>query len=544
MKKKASEEYPDINRRFENYQPSELVLGIVCTVGVDYKCCIHVIEEALNNVGITTTVLQMSQIMETLADRFHLGYEKTLPNERARIREKMRLGNELRRVSRYDEIITLAAIAKINQARERVGGGQLPLGNQAHIIATLKRPEEVETLRKIYGPGFYLIGIFDSFAGKLKNLDKHGVKEADARSLMKDDEDDKELAGQLTRATYHQADVFVSLADDEYKEQLRRFIEIIFSNPFRTPTREEFAMSVAHTCGLRSAQQGRQVGAVVVSSTGEIIGTGCNEVPKPNGGQYWEGDVPDQRDHQIKRDSNDAAKADILSELLQRFDIEVEDEVVRKAVNGSAFSKITEFGRAVHAEMEAILACGRSGSSTVGATLYTTTFPCHNCVRHIVGAGIARVVYIEPYPKSSAFDLHSDAIAPEGSENYASSTASSDIKLPLQAFVGVAPRRYDECFSLKPAYGEELKRKIGTTIVMWGEENAKPRLRVPMHPVSYLQREQLAVRSLQSIRVTPRREDEATETNRRTNGARGVRKRPRGDSKGRPRMARLDEAGS
>ena len=44
-----------------------------------------------------------------------------------------------------------------------------------------------------------------------------------------------------------------------------------------------------------------------------------------------------------------------------------------------------------HAEMEALLSCARSGVSTRGATLYSTTFPCHNCAKHIIAAGVARV---------------------------------------------------------------------------------------------------------------------------------------------------------
>ena len=42
----------------------------------------------------------------------------------------------------------------------------------------------------------------------------------------------------------------------------------------------------------------------------------------------------------------------------------------------------------------------RSGVSTQGAILYTTTFPCHECAKMIIGAGIVEVHYIEPYPKS------------------------------------------------------------------------------------------------------------------------------------------------
>ena len=72
--------------------------------------------------------------------------------------------------------------------------------------------------------------------------------------------------------------------------------------------------------------------------------------------------------------------------------------------------EITEYGRAVHAEMDALLNCASAGVSPKGATLFTTAFPCHNCTRHIIAAGISRVVSIEPYPKSQAVDLHGDAI--------------------------------------------------------------------------------------------------------------------------------------
>ena len=55
----------------------------------------------------------------------------------------------------------------------------------------------------------------------------------------------------------------------------------------------------------------------------------------------------------------------------------------------------------------------RASQPTAGTTLYTTTFPCHNCTRHIVAAGISRVVYVKPYPKSLAFQLHYDSISLE-----------------------------------------------------------------------------------------------------------------------------------
>ena len=47
----------------------------------------------------------------------------------------------------------------------------------------------------------------------------------------------------------------------------------------------------------------------------------------------------------------------------------------------------------VHAEMNAALVAARLGIPLKGATLYTTFFPCDNCCKHIVQAGITEVVY-------------------------------------------------------------------------------------------------------------------------------------------------------
>ena len=72
--------------------------------------------------------------------------------------------------------------------------------------------------------------------------------------------------------------------------------------------------------------------------------------------------------------------------------------------------RLTEFGRPVHAEMSAITDAARRGVTVASATLYTTTYPCHGCARHILSAGIARVVYVEPYAKSLTHNLHEDAL--------------------------------------------------------------------------------------------------------------------------------------
>ncbi|EJG0411459.1 hypothetical protein OP256_000693 [Vibrio parahaemolyticus] len=110
--------------------------------------------------------------------------------------------------------------------------------------------------------------------------------------------------------------------------------------------------------------------------------------------------------------------------------------------------------------MDAIVSLARSsGASTAGKTLYCTTFPCHNCARHIVAAGITSVVYIEPYEKSLALDLHSDAICQVDSPN--------KDKLVLKNFEGVSPNRYAEFFIYKKdrknSQGEVINYELPTS---------------------------------------------------------------------------------
>lgn len=50
-----------------------------------------------------------------------------------------------------------------------------------------------------------------------------------------------------------------------------------------------------------------------------------------------------------------------------------------------------------HAEMGAISAAARDGIRLAGAVMYTTTFPCINCAKIIVGSGIKEIVFWEDY---------------------------------------------------------------------------------------------------------------------------------------------------
>ncbi len=53
--------------------------------------------------------------------------------------------------------------------------------------------------------------------------------------------------------------------------------------------------------------------------------------------------------------------------------------------------------RTIHAEMNAILQCAKFGVETVGAEIYVTHFPCLQCTKMILQAGIKKIYYLKDY---------------------------------------------------------------------------------------------------------------------------------------------------
>jgi deoxycytidylate deaminase len=150
----------------------------------------------------------------------------------------------------------------------------------------------------------------------------------------------------------------------------------------------------------------------------------------------------------------------------QKFANSTEADLLRSCLplmKNTRIMNSIEFGQAVHAEMDAITGAARRIGSLANCTLYTTTFPCHNCARHIVAAGIRRVVYIEPYAKSLASRFHEDSIAVE--------VDATQHQVAFQPFVGIAPRIYTSLFT-----APERKLKDGSgRKVTWIGTAAQPR---------------------------------------------------------------------
>ncbi|WP_073997389.1 deoxycytidylate deaminase [Anaerococcus urinomassiliensis] len=51
----------------------------------------------------------------------------------------------------------------------------------------------------------------------------------------------------------------------------------------------------------------------------------------------------------------------------------------------------------IHAEMNALLYCAKEGISVKGCKAYVTHFPCLNCTKSLIQAGIKQIYYREAY---------------------------------------------------------------------------------------------------------------------------------------------------
>lgn len=479
-------------------QDPEVVLGLVAPVGTNLDRMQSRLDGCLSLYGYQMNVVRISELIRKLVvSRGPTDAPSSSP-ETSRINRSMDAGNDFRFGSRREDILALAAAQAIREQRPEAPrdgsshlSGRLARLKTAHVIRQLKHPEEVVTLRNIYGTGFYLIGVTQDEALRrayLKNDFACTDEEIDDLVGRDEHEDDPRYIvdgvnfGQRTRDTFHLADVFVPLDESG---PLERFLDLLFGYPFHTPLPDEYAMFLAFAAAVRSADLSRQVGAVVMNEDGDVLAVGTNDVPKAGGGLYWPG-ADDQRDWVRGFDSNEAHRREIVDDTLRRLcpDGEDLDAWVRRGLSrlqGSRLDDLTEFGRAAHAEMEALLSCARNGISPRGCTLYSTTFPCHNCAKHIIAAGIRRVVYVEPYPKSQARDLFSDSL----------SLRSGDPgRVSFEQFVGVGARRYLDLFSMTPASGVKVRRKEAGRRRTWTA--SKGVVRAPMVPNSYLEQEMLA----------------------------------------------------
>jgi len=242
---------------------------------------------------------------------------------------------------------------------------------------------------------------------------------------------------------------FDGASEDSLEKSSQRFVKAFFGRNNVAPTSDEFSSYMAKAASLRSVDLSRQVGAAIVTPEGDLISVGCNEVPKYGGGNYWDEDTDKKRDIDLGGEANKNEINRIIFDFLgvlekqglisegQSVDSILQDDQHRKAIKSSLVSGVTEYGRMVHAEMNALSDAARLGRSLKGASIFVTTSPCHNCAKHLIAAGIDRIVFIEPYPKSKTESLFQDIVGPDATESE---------KVSIEHFFGISPRRYRDIF--------------------------------------------------------------------------------------------------
>jgi len=459
-------------------KPKELFFALVTPSGSDKEIVIDILAEKLKKSGYYIEKIKLSKSLDMLGKLSLKGYESDYEDDHfKRIDGLMTAGTDCRKRMERGDALTLLAIANVITKRSKKYTKNKEDKNKyvAYLFDSLKHPKELETLRLIYGDALTVISIYTLREKRIRNYAKlfagctgeskaeryrNKAEELITRDAKEQGEEGQDKYGQQVRKTFPLADLFVETSSHStVKESINRYIDTLLGYPYHTPNIDEYGMAMAVTSTVRSADLSRQVGVSIVSKSGELITTGCNDVPKYGGGLYWPGQ-PDHRDFQRGHDSGAKIKNEALQDILTRYidylesDQKVnvdlsqikkmlldntEQKKLAKAMSGTLVRNILEFGRSVHAEMAALTEAALRGVSVKNATLYTTTFPCHLCARHIISAGIARVVYIEPFPKSLSGDLYSDSIVVDPSHEI-------NDRVLFEPFVGISPWHYHNFF--------------------------------------------------------------------------------------------------
>ena len=492
----------------ESRHTDELIVGLVGAVGSGVTMTGTVLtKEFRERYGYKANPIRVSDLISERAEQIG---EPIPKDEAARKSALQKVGSEARK-QLSPAFWAEKCVERIAVYRQQNGGyregpsGQVPVPlRHVHVIDSLKNPAEVELFRKVYGDNFWLIGVFAPENIRKQRL--HHLDHAALQKIMDTDEEEGVSYGQRVTDTMHLADFFVR-NDGENDVRLQtaaaRYLAILFNVEVQTPTQHEEAMLGAMSAAAGSACMSRQVGAVIYSKAGELIGIGGNDVPKKGGGLYssedgvndhrcykWGGKIchNDDRKRMLYRAIFDALRGENMISSSTGFDD------VERALARTDLRNLVEYSRSVHAEMEAIVSVARGGKSgIVGATMYVTTFPCHSCARHIVASGIERVMFIEPYSKSLALELHSDSL---------SQVDDNSGRVLFLQYEGVAPKNIVRLFK------NGIERKLHGKLVHTRPAEAHPVFPSPLD--GFTRREQIVVRKIKGLEKGSEKVEEAS----------------------------------
>lgn len=526
----------------------ELFIGFVAPIGTDLRGSINSFSDYFSSEGYNVVEIKVTEVFDQIATFLKPKKKLVSSPESRRLQTYIQYGNQLRRTFDDDQILAAITITRIIQRRANKGAGNktrvLAPEKNVYLLYQFKRREEIDLLRSIYGRAFFQVSVYSRRGARVENLSRRfaegqnrgnpsSFRGAAEEIVQKDENESDETHGQRVSKVFHDADVILNSdrGHEDVEKQVRRFCDLLFGSNKISPNKCEYGMFAAKAAALRTLDLSRQVGAAIFTEGGDIISMGSNEVPQGGGGTYWS-DGPegiDDRDYQREHDANDRRKSQLLRELFDLAKVQNATKLINDPkIKESQFMDALEYGRIIHAEMSAICDAARLGRSIRGAVLFATTFPCHMCAKHIVAAGIKKVVFLEPYPKSLAAHLHSDSVAIEGGDRGKYSKYPS---VSFEHFDGVSPRRYRELFERS-----SRKKKDSDAFLEWIDGVKQPivDLKFPFYMVlerailqsttAYLKQVHMPVSALEAKKLKA-----ANSTNAR--GGNQIRSKPKSPSK-------------
>lgn len=414
----------------------EAFIALIAPIGINLDQVVDALSQALGTIKYRTNPIHLTDIFRENEHWYDIKYS----NEVERYEQYIKAGDELCKESGRKDVLALYGIARLYNS-PRGGLDDLPSG-VVHIFRQIKRVEEIAALNEVYGRNVLFVSCYapqndrgDNLVNKMlkteRGTTKTKLKSHALEIIAKDEEEREDPFGQRIVECYPKANYVLDCSNHAcLVRSANRFVEIFFGAPFVSPNRDEYASYLANAASYRSLDLSRQVGAAIFGKDGEVVSLGCNEVPRAGGGTYWGDDDHDFRDYAVGYDSNQKVREDMASDALLSLkkkgwlaaDIAQlhPDDMVRLAFcegvapgpwTQSMIKDVIEFGRMVHAEMNALADAARFRRSTAGTTLYCTTMPCHMCTKLIIAAGVERVVYLQPYSKSLVEELYPDSVA-------------------------------------------------------------------------------------------------------------------------------------
>jgi len=168
---------------------------------------------------------------------------------------------------------------------------------------------------------------------------------------------------------------YMSVAAEKGGEKLCNAVDHFDARPRKEYLSwDDYFMSVAFLSSLRSKDPNKQVGACIVGVDKVILGIGYNGFP---------------------RNCADASLP-----------------WAKKSRDGDKLQ--TKYPYVCHAEMNAIM--NKNGASLRGSTIHVTMFPCNECSKLLIQAGVAEVVYFEDKRPTSTSSSSSSSSSGGSSE--------------------------------------------------------------------------------------------------------------------------------